>query len=182
MRNTYLLLIVIFLNCISVSNLRIDTESPSFDKDNYYYIEDKLGEGRPYSFRNLMEQISKKNRNMIEVVSKDDLAKVNSYYKLYVKHIENPTVWESLLLYLSAITFTIVPSESSAKVQYNIQKIENGEVVKSYKYSYDLSFCMSLFSLNCKLFNEKPYTSAYFAKNRLNQEVNRPIADTFGGD
>lgn len=170
-------LLLFTINCISVTNLKVDKESPKLEKENYYYLEEKLLDGRPYSFRNLMKQVSYYN-DMLEIESGDSLKNKN-YYKLHVKHLKEPGIWKSFLLYLSAMTFSIIPVETSTTVQYNIDKIENGKIEKSYKYEYELFFCMSLFSLNCTFFNEKKYTSGYFARSRLNEEINKPIAEAF---
>lgn len=174
---TYLLLFLI-LNCISVTNLKLDKENTKLEKENYYFISDKLGEGRPYSFRNLMELISNQNYNMLEIESENSV-KNKKYYKLYVKHFNEPSIWKSFLLIFSTITFSIIPVETNTTVQYNIDRIENGKIEQSYKYEYELFFCMSLFSLNCSFFNEKNYTSAFSASSRLNEEVNKPIAKVF---
>ena len=77
------------------------------------------------------------------------------------------------------MTFSIIPVETNTTVQYNIDRIENGKIEQSFKYEYELFFCMSLFSLNCRFFNEKNYTSAFSASSRLKEEVNKPIAKVF---
>ena len=110
---TYLLLLLI-LNCISVTNLKLDKESAKIEKENYYFVSDKLGEGRPYSFRDLMELISNQNYEMQEIESETSI-KNKKYYKLYVKHLNEPSIWKSFLLIFSIMTFSIIPVETKWK-------------------------------------------------------------------